>query len=208
MNIELGLFFFLSAILIFAGLMVITIRNPIHAALSLVLAFFTCSGIWILLEAEFLAITLVLVYVGAVMVLFLFVVMMLDINLAPLKEGFIRYLPLGILIALVIIVELAMILGGERFGLEAMPDPMAKGADYSNTKELGRILYTVYVYPFELAAVILVVAIIAAIAITMRPKRQTKYIAPEEQLKVKRNQRIRMVKMPSEKKHRGALDKE
>lgn len=202
MNVELALFYIFSAIMIFASVMVITIRKPVHAALFLVLAFFTCSGIWVLLEAEFLAITLVLVYVGAVMVLFLFVIMMLDVDLAPLKEGFTRYLPVGILISLVMVAELVLILGPERFGLGVMPDPVGHGADYSNTKELGRILYTVYVYPFELAAVILVVAIVAAIAITMRPQRQTKYLAPEKQLLAKRNDRVRMIKMQADKKNK------
>lgn len=180
--------------------MVITIRNPVKAALFLVMAFVTCSGVWILLEAEFLAITLVLVYVGAVMVLFLFVVMMLDVDLAQLKEGFTRYLPIGVLIAIIVFVEIAMVVGPARFGLEQFPNPVAHDADYSNTKELGRILYTQYVYAFELAAVILVVAIVAAIALTLRDKRQTRYISVEEQLKANRGNRVRKVKMAAEKK--------
>ena len=200
MNIELALFYFFSAILVFSSVMVVTIRNPIKAVLFLVLAFFTCAGVWILLEAEFLAITLVLVYVGAVMVLFLFVVMMLDNNLEPLREGYARYLPVGILIGIVIVLEIAIVVGPERFGLALYADPMAHGADYSNTKELGRILYTQYVYPFELAAVILVVAIVAAIALTLRKKRHTHFIQVEDQVYVKRNDRVRMVKMPAERK--------
>lgn len=200
MNIELALFYFFAALLVVTGLMVITVRNPVKAAFWLVLSFVVSAGIWLLLEAEFLAITLVLVYVGAVMVLFMFVVMMLDVDLAPMKEGFTRYLPIGVVVALVIIVELGMMIGGDRFGLENVPDPQAKALGYSNTKELGRILYTTYVYPFELAAVILVVAIIAAIALTMRGSRQSKYVAPEKQLQAKRNERVRMVKMPAEKK--------
>lgn len=199
MNTELILFYIFSAILVFASGMVITIRNPVKAALFLVLAFFTCAGIWILAEAEFLAITLVLVYVGAVMVLFLFVVMMLDINLAPLKEGFTQYLPLGVLISLIVVIEIAIVVGPERFGLDKFPAPVPHGADYSNTKELGRILYTDYVYPFELAAVLLVVAIVAAIALTLRAKRQ-KFIQVEEQLDVKRADRVKLVKMPAVKK--------
>ena len=200
MNLELAAFYLFSAILVLAAGMVITIRNPVHAALFLVLAFFASAGIWILLEAEFLAITLVLVYVGAVMVLFLFVVMMLDINLAPLKEGFTKYLPVGALIALVLIIEIVMVVGPGRFGLEMIADPVAHGPEYSNTKELGRVLYTDYVYPFELAAVILVVAIIAAIVITLREKRQSKYIQPEEQVKITRKGRVRMVDIKAEKK--------
>jgi len=200
MNTELILFYLFSAILVFASTMVITIRNPVKAALFLVLAFFTCAGVWILAEAEFLAITLVLVYVGAVMVLFLFVVMMLDINLAPLKEGFTRYLPLGVLISVVVMIEIAIVVGPERFGLDQVPAPVPHAADYSNTKELGRILYTDYVYPFELAAVLLVVAIVAAIALTLRPKRHSKFIQVEEQLDVKRADRVKLVKMPATKK--------
>jgi len=201
MNIEVVLFYVFSAVLIAASTMVITIRNPVKAVLFLVLAFFTSAGIWILLEAEFLAITLVLVYVGAVMVLFLFVVMMLDINLAPLKEGFTRYLPLGVLIAIIVVIEIVMVVGPARFGLEQIPNPVAHGADYSNTKELGRILYTEYVYAFELAAVILVVAIVAAIAITLREKRHSKFIQVEDQVYVKPEDRVRIVKMPAEKKN-------
>jgi len=200
MNIELALFYFFSAILVFASVMVITVRNPVKAVLFLVLAFFTSAGVWILLEAEFLAITLVLVYVGAVMVLFLFVVMMLDNNLEPLREGYARYLPIGIIIGIVIVLEISMVVGPERFGLAQYADPAAHGADYSNTKELGRILYTQYVYPFELAAIILVVAIVAAIALTLRKKRHTHFIQVEDQVYVKRNDRVRMVKMAPEKK--------
>ncbi|HFE37431.1 MAG TPA: NADH-quinone oxidoreductase subunit J [Gammaproteobacteria bacterium] len=199
MNIELALFYFFSAILVFSSVMVISIRNPVKAVLFLVLAFFTSAGVWILLEAEFLAITLVLVYVGAVMVLFLFVVMMLDNNLEPLREGYARYLPIGIIIGIVIVLEISMVVGPERFGLDQIADPLAHGADYSNTKELGRILYTQYVYPFELAAVILVVAIVAAIALTLRRKRH-RFIQVEDQVYVKRKDRVRVIKMPSEKK--------
>jgi NADH-quinone oxidoreductase subunit J len=179
--------------------MVVTVRNPIFAALFLVLAFFTSAAIWILLEAEFLAITLVLVYVGAVMVLFLFVVMMLDINLTPLKEGFIKYLPVGIIVAVLLLAMMVMVVGGERFGLMDFPAPVGHDADYSNTKELGRILYTVYVYPFEIAAAILLVAIVAAIALTMRKRAEVKHQRPDQQVKVRRNDRVRLVKMKSEK---------
>jgi NADH-quinone oxidoreductase subunit J len=199
MGFEQFVFYFFAAVLVFAGVMVITVRNPVFAALFLVLAFFTSAALWLLLEAEFLAITLVLVYVGAVMVLFLFVVMMLDINLAPLQEGFTRYLPVGVAVAVLIIVEIGLAVGPEHFGLAQVAEPMARPADYSNTRELGRVLYTAYAYPFEIASAILLVAIIAAIALTLRPRRQSKYIHPEQQVAVKRRHRIRMVKMPAEK---------
>jgi NADH-quinone oxidoreductase subunit J len=193
-------FYFFAAILVFAGAMVITIRNPVKAALFLVLAFFSAAGLWIMLDAEFLAITLVLVYVGAVMVLFLFVVMMLDINLVRLREGFGEYLPIGGLVAVLMVIEMAIILGPQRFGLDKVPAPQAHAADYSNTRELGRLLYTVYVYPFEISALILLVAIIAAIALTMRKRPQTKYQNPGRQIHVRRDQRVRLVKMQTEKK--------
>ena len=200
MNIGPTLFYLFSGVLIFAALMVISVRNPVRAALFLVLAFFTSAGVWLLLEAEFLAIVLVLVYVGAVMVLFLFVVMMLDVNLVPLREGFIRYLWIGVPVALVILAEMAVVVGPEHFGLEAVAAPMAHGADYSNTKELGTVLYTVYAYPFEVAAVILLVAIIAAIALTMRRRPDTKYQNPAKQIQVRRGDRVRIVKMEAERK--------
>jgi len=194
------IFYFFSTVLVLAALGVITARNPVHAALLLVLAFFTSSGLWLLLEAEFLAITLVLVYVGAVMVLFLFVVMMLDINIDRLREGFLKWFPFGALLALVMAAEMAMVLMGKQFGLEEMPAPPSRGADYSNTKELGRLIYTEYVYAFELAAVILLVAIVAAIALTLRQRTGTKSVDASKQVAVKRAERIRMVSMPSEKK--------
>jgi len=200
MNIGPTLFYLFSGVLIFASLMVISVRNPVHAALFLVLAFFTSAGVWLLLEAEFLAIVLVLVYVGAVMVLFLFVVMMLDVNLVPLREGFIRYLWIGVPVALVILAEMVVVVGPEHFGLEAIAAPMAHGADYSNTKELGGVLYTIYAYPFEVAAVILLVAIIAAIALTMRRRPDTKYQNPVTQIRVRRGDRVRIVKMEAERK--------
>src|SRR5258708_1025021 len=186
--------------LVFAALRVITARNPVHSALFLVLAFFTAAGLWMLLAAEFLAIGLVLVYVGAVMVLFLFVVMMLDINLDRLREGYWDYLVPGLIVAGVMVAEMALVLGGRYFDLEGMPQPAAHAADYSNTRELGRLIYTDYVYPFEIAAVILLVAIVAAIALTLRHRKDTKYIDPAQQLKVRRQDRVRMVSMPSEKR--------
>ncbi len=197
MAFELIIFYIFSAILVGSALAVVTVRNPVYAALFLVLAFFTCAGIWLLLEAEFLAITLVLVYVGAVMVLFLFVVMMLDVNLAPLKEGFIKFLPVGIAVGVIILIQMAMILGPENFGLEKFAAPEAQGSDYSNTKALGRVLYTTYVYPFEIAAVILLVAIIAAITLTLRKRPEVKTQNVAEQVKVRRDDRVRLVKKMS-----------
>ena len=194
------MFWFFAAILVFAALRVITARNPVHAALFLVLAFCTSAGIWIQLEAEFLGIALILVYVGAVMVLFLFVVMMLDINLERLREGFWSYLPIGAVVALLLVAEMALVLGGPYFGLDEAPRPASSPAGYSNTKELGRLLYTDYVYPFELAAVILLVAIVAAIALTLRRRKHGKYIDPSAQINVRREDRVRIVSMPSVQK--------
>ena len=195
-----AIFYVFAALTVFAAVKVVTTRNPVHSALFLVLAFVSSAGIWMLLEAEFLAITLVLVYVGAVMVLFLFVVMMLDVNMAPLREGFTRYLPLGVLVALVVVVELGLVVGARQFGLEMFPAPEPLPADYSNTKALGAVLYTVYVYPFEIAAVILLVAIIAAIALTMRRRQGTRHQDPSVQVRTRRQDRVRLVNMPAERK--------
>lgn len=186
------IFYALAAILLFAGIRVITTRNPVHAALHLVLAFFTAAGIWLLLEAEFLAIALVLVYVGAVMVLFLFVVMMLDINIDKLREGFWEYLPMAGTIGLLMAVEMVMVLSGKYF---AASQVVNKPADYSNTAELGRVLYTEYLLPFELASVVLLVAIIAAIVLTLRDRQDNKSMNPAEQVLVKKRDRLRIVKM-------------
>lgn len=192
-------FFLFAALSIFAALRVITARNPVHAALFLVLAFFSMAGIWMLLEAEFLAITLVLVYVGAVMVLFLFVVMMLDVNLERLREGFWRWFPVGGLVAALMVFEMITVLGDRAVATTGAQ--LAKHAtDYSNTKELGRLIYTDYVYPFELAAVVLLVAIVAAIALTLRHRRVPKKQDPSKQVQVKRNDRVRLISMPSSKK--------
>lgn len=188
------IFYSFATVLIFAATMVITVRNPVRASLFLVLAFFTSAAIWLFLEAEFLAITLVLVYVGAVMVLFLFVVMMLDINLTPLQDGFTKYLPLGILVATLITIEMITVLGASHFGLDVVSAPVPHAEGYSNTKELGRLLYTVYVYPFEIASVILTVAIVAAITLTLR-KNKRKTQDPADQVKVRRDDRLRIVKM-------------
>jgi NADH-quinone oxidoreductase subunit J len=194
MNFEAFLFYFFSAILVGAAVAMITVRNPVHAALFLVLSFVTSAALWIMLEAEFLGIVLVLVYVGAVMVLFLFVVMMLDINLARMREGFIRFLPVGILVAVGMATVMALVVV-RHFRVDA-PEPA--GADYSNTEALGQVLYTEYVYPFEIAAVILLVAIIAAIALTLRRRPGTKAIDPSRQVHVSSKGRVRMVDMKSE----------
>jgi NADH-quinone oxidoreductase subunit J len=194
------LFFFFATVLVGAALRVITVRNPVHAALFLVLAFFSMACIWLLLEEEFLAIVLVLVYVGAVMVLFLFVVMMLDINLAHLREGFIRHVWVGAGVASLIIVQLYWVFTVKSSGLAVAPPPVAHGAGYSNTEALGKVLYTTYVYPFEIAAAVLLVAIVAAIALTMRRRPGTKHQRPSQQVAVRRGDRIRIVKMPAEKK--------
>jgi NADH-quinone oxidoreductase subunit J len=182
--------------MLFAALRVITARNPVHAALYLVLAFFQASGIWMLLKAEFLSITLVLVYVGAVMVLFLFVVMMIDINLDALKQGFWNHFPLAASIGAVLALELASVLMGGFRSVQVVAETVAPaGTQYSNTKELGLVLYTDYLYALEIAAVILLVAIVAAIALTMRERKDTKAQNPGEQVKVKAKDRLRMVKM-------------
>ena len=191
-------FYLFSVILIVAASLVVTVRNPVKAALYLVLVFFSAACIWLTLEAEFLAIVLVLVYVGAVMVLFLFVVMMLDIDVARLREGFTQYLPAGLVIAGVMVAELSVVMLSRRFGLDAIPRPVARGVDYSNTREMGLVLYTDYVYAFEIAGLILLVAIIAAISLTFRRRGGTKVQVIAEQLRVTKADRLRIVKMSSE----------
>lgn len=193
-------FYFFATVLIVSALGVITARNPVYSALLLVLSFVTCAGLWLLLEAEFLAITLVLVYVGAVMVLFLFVVMMLDINLDQLKEGFWKWFPFGALLALVLVAEMTMVLMNGQFSLDQIPSPPAQAADYSNTKELGRLIYTEYVYAFELAAVLLLVAMVSAIALTLRQRTDKRSPDPSKQVAVRSEDRLRIVSMPTEKK--------
>jgi NADH-quinone oxidoreductase subunit J len=194
------IFYAFSLVLVFASVAVITVRNPIYAVLFLVLTFFTAAGIWMLLEAEFLAIILIVVYVGAVMVLFLFVVMMLDINLVPFKEGFTRYLPVAVLVAIAMAVELLMMMWSRgRFGVEMFPMPMPNPADYSNTRELGELLYTNYLLPFEVAGVILLVAIIAAVSLTLRTRPGIKTQNPSVQVRTRRDESVRLVKMKSEK---------
>ena len=199
MEFKTFVFYFLATVLIFASLRVVTVRNPVHSALHLVLAFFSASGIWVLLQAEFLAIVLVLVYVGAVMVLFLFVVMMLDINLDRLREGFWRYLPVGSVIGLLMAAEMSLVLWVSYGGWFEAKVPQA-AADYSNVKEVGRVLFTQYVYPFELASVILLVAIVAATVLTLRGRRASKAVDPSQQVFVKAKDRVRVLQMKSEKK--------
>jgi len=190
-------FFVFASIMVLSALRMITVRNPVHAALFLVLTFFSGAAIWLLAEAEFLAIVLVLVYVGAVMVLFLFVVMMLDINIARMRAGFIKYLPVGVFVAIVLLVEMVLVVGAKTFDTASAPVPAPEG--YDNTQALGSVLYTDYVYPFEIAAVILLVAIIAAIALTLRKRPETRYQNPARQIRVKRKDRIRLVKMEGER---------
>jgi NADH-quinone oxidoreductase subunit J len=183
--IETVIFYVFAVSTVITATAVVTVRNPVHAALFLV---------------EFLAISLVLVYVGAVMVLFIFVVMMLDINVARLREGFVRYLPLGLLVAAIMLGLMLSVVTSDVFVLDLASEPVPKPADYSNTKALGGVLYTEYVFAFEIAAVILLVAIIAAISLTMRKRSQTKYQNPSEQIRVRKSDRLRIVKMPSEDK--------
>ena len=194
--IETSIFYVFAVATVISACAVVTVRNPVHAALFLVLTFFTSAVIWLTLEAEFLAISLVLVYVGAVMVLFLFVVMMLDINIARMREGFVRYLPLGLAVAAIMLLMMLSVVTSDVFVMDVGSEPV-RGADYSNTKELGSVLYTKYVFAFEIAAVILLVAIIAAISLTMRKRSKTKYQSPSAQIKVRKADRLRIVKMPS-----------
>jgi NADH-quinone oxidoreductase subunit J len=198
MDVKTGLFYFFSAVLLFAGFRVITSRNPVYAALYLVLAFFQAAAIWILLKAEFLAIALVLVYVGAVMVLFLFVVMMLDINIDSMRQGFWKHFPFAAAIGALIALEMAAVLmGGFRLTEETRNSAALVPAvpQFSNTKELGKLLYTEYLYPLEIAAVILLVAIVAAIALTLRQRKDSKHASPSDQVRVKARDRVEIIKM-------------
>ena len=199
MDIRSGFFFLFSAVLLFAAFRVITARNPVYAALYLVLAFFQAAAIWLLLKAEFLAISLVLVYVGAVMVLFLFVVMMLDINVDSLRAGFWKHFPVAATVGSLIALEMAAVLmGGFRLGAEprVLPTAAAGAIPISNTKELGKLLYSQYLYPLEIAAVILLVAIIAAIALTLRQRKDSKHTDPSQQVRVKAADRLSIIKLP------------
>jgi NADH-quinone oxidoreductase subunit J len=194
MNTQTALFYVFSAVLLFASFRVITARDTVHAALFLVLAFFTAAGIWLLLRAEFLAIALVVVYVGAVMVLFLFVVMMLDINIDALRSDFWRHFPLAALVGVVIALEMAAVLLGG-FRLENSPAPDALLSRLGNTKLLGIEVYTHYLYPLQIAAVLLLVAIIAAIALTLRKRKDSRFLNPAQQVRVKKADRLRIVRM-------------
>lgn len=198
MNFETIVFYMFSAITLLSGLRVITARNPVHAVLFLVLAFVSCAGIWMLLEAEFLAITLVLVYVGAVMVLFLFVVMMLDISFEKMREEFLRWAPFGALLAGLFAFQMFVVI--DHSSISEGKVGLQHTADYSNTKELGRLIYTDYVYAFELAAVLLLVAMVAAIALTLRGTRTTKGQDISKQVAVTKAERLRVVAMPTEPK--------
>ena len=198
--VEQIVFYLFAAVLLLSASMVVVMRNPIHAALFLVLSFFSSAAIWLLMYAEFLAIALVLVYVGAVMVLFLFVVMMLDINLVTIREGFARYLPIGIVIAVLMITAMCLVVGSSYFASDSFMAMNDVAADHSNTRELGLTLYTEYLYQFEIAGAILLVAIIAAISLSMSKAKITKSKNPDEQVFVKKDERLRVVKMQAEPK--------
>jgi len=190
------IFYFLSSVLLFSALRVITSKNPVFSALFLVLSFFSAAGIWLLLQAEFLAIALVLVYVGAVMVLFLFVIMMLDINLDNIKKGFWDYLPVASFVAIIMLIEMVLILNKSYFETQSQFAPPS----VSNTDALGSILYSDYVLPFEIAAIILLVAMVSAILLTLRHTKINKNMNPADQIKARRNDRIKMVSMKSEER--------
>lgn len=198
------LFYVFSALLLGSALMVITTRNSVRASLFLVTTFFSASVLWLLLEAEFLAVTLVLVYVGAVAVLFLFVVMMLDIDYAAIREGFTRYLPLGLIVFLLVVGGLTLLLGPEHFGLAKFAAPAPHPADYSNLRELARLIYTDYFYPFELAAVILLAAIVAAISLTFRGARARRVQNVSRQVVARPQDNVRIVKMAAVKAESNA----
>jgi NADH-quinone oxidoreductase subunit J len=193
---ETWLFLLFGAVLLVSSVLVITARNPVHGVLFLVLAFFTAAGIWLLLRAEFLAIALVVVYVGAVMVLFLFVVMMLDINLERVRQGFWRNLPLALIVGGVMVLEMGAVLLNRIYGTRPTITPVPAG--YSNTKELGRVLYTQYAFAFEIAAVLLLVAIIAAIALTLRRRKDSRSQDPAAQVRARREDRVELVSMPAD----------
>jgi len=205
--IEAIIFYVFAFMTITTATVVVTVRNPIHAALFLVLTFFTSAVIWMTLEAEFLAITLVLVYVGAVMVLFLFVVMMLDINIESLNKGFVDYLPMGLLVAVAMAAELLTVIWAkDRFGVGGYPDPVPHAQGFSNTAAIGERLYTQFLLPFEVAGIILLVAIISAVALTLRKRPDVKTQIPAQQIRVKRDERVRLVSMPSEPTDTGRGD--
>jgi len=192
------IFYCFSALLLVSGLMTITSRNPVRSALFLVLAFFASAGLWILLQAEFLALILIVVYVGAVMTLFLFVVMMIDIDLAELRKGFVKYLPLGALILVAMVALMMLVIAQHQFGAFIKTPPVLHPPEYSNLAELGSVLYTEYVYPFELAAVLLLIAIISSISMAHRGPRQRKSQKINEQVKVNPEDRLRLVKVATD----------
>jgi len=195
------LFYIFSATAILSGLMVVTSRSSVHSVLFLVLTFFAMAGVWLLLHAEFLALVLVLVYVGAVMTLFLFVVMMLDSEkITSLRNSFVRYLPIGALIVLLVVGLTVMVVGPDRFSLTVMPAPATKSADYNNLADLGMVLYTDYAYPFQIAGALLLAGIIAAISLTHRPPKKRKSQNVNEQIAAKPENRLRLINMPSEPK--------
>lgn len=194
------IFYILSSVAIFSGVMVVGSNSPVRSALFLVLTFFATAGLWILLHAEFLALVLVLVYVGAVMTLFLFVVMMLSVSRLGTREGFVRYLPLCALIVLLMLGLLVMVLGPHQYGLLQIPSPAAQAADFSNTASLGAVLYTHYAYPFEVAAALLLTAIVAAISLTHRQPSRHKRQNTSAQIAVQRGDRVRLIKMAHEPK--------
>ena len=198
MSFEVIVFYLFAGLTLAAAFLVIVVRNPVHAALSLILCFFSSAGLWLLLEAEFLAIVLVLVYVGAVMVLFMFVVMMLDINLAEIRKGFLKYLALALAVVAPMILIIGTVASSSYFDMPKYNAAVKQVADHNNTYEIGKELFTKYVWPFEIAAVILLVAIVAAIALTLRTSRQLKNPNVEHQLSVERDKRIRLVDMGAE----------
>lgn len=193
------LFYLFGLSFIASATLMVTARNTMKAAMLLILAFFSAASIWLLLEAEFLAITLILVYVGAVMVLFLFVIKMLNVDQSTLRAKFTKYLPLGIVVAAIVIAQMALVLGAGQFGLDSVSEPARNSADYSNITELANLLYTAYVYPFELAAVLLLIAIIAAITLVHRSGSRSKKQNISEQVNVKASDRVRVVSIPSGK---------
>ena len=197
MDYQTGFFYFFAAVLLFAALRVVTARNPVHAVLYLMLAFSQAAAIWLILKAEFLGLTLVLVYLGAVMVLFLFVVMMLDINMDRIRQGFWNYLPLGALLGILMVFEMGLVLGSKYFQVPASEAVVAAGV--SNTKSIGALMFTDYVFPFELASIVLLVGMIAAIVLTYRGPKKSKYTNPNQQVFVKAKDRIRVLQMPVEK---------
>lgn len=211
MDVQAGLFYAFSAVLLFAAFRVITARNPVHAVLFLVLSFFQAAMIWMLLKAEFLSITLVLVYVGAVMVLFLFVVMMMDINVDSVRQGFWKHFPLAAVVGILIAVQMAAVLMGGFDSSEAIP-PFAgsvqTGVQASNTRELGILLYSEYVYPLQIAAAILLVAMIAAISLTLRKRKDSKFVSPSDQVRVKSKDRMTVVKLAATRVETAAVNAE